>query len=137
MERTAAEDRSVLRVPALVPKQKGFREQKAVFLPLSGFEFKSLFLVVINSACVSARVCCPCWWKRRRACTTVQRMFRPYPPAWKVGRKQEDVRESCPSVTLALPHTHTLVFSRRERAAEQQHRRPRPLQQQLSTTTTV
>lgn len=71
-----------------------FREQKAVFIPLPGLGFKSLFLVVMNSACVSARVCCPCWWKRRRACTTVQRMLRPYPPAWKVGRKQEDVGNS-------------------------------------------
>lgn len=121
VERTAAEDRSVLHFPAFVPKQKGFVNRKLGFFFLSGLG--SVFLVAIKSACV-----CVCVYvlqrmsaarvggrggEHARQCSGCSDCIR------QRGRWEESMRTFGRAVRLRLPSsecdsgppTHTRSFS--------------------------
>lgn len=51
------------------------------------------YCVMVPCMCVPARVCYLCWLKRKRVCRTVQPRCQQYPPAWRVGRWSECMKE--------------------------------------------
>lgn len=117
MERTAAEDRSVLRFPAVAPKQKGFREPESCFYS-SLRPWVQISFLSRDQLCLCFSACLlPVLVEEEESvhdsAADVPTVSASVEGGKKArGRSEEPCAFPRPSVILALPHTHTHTRAR-------------------------